>query len=139
MVDELEPLLNKDRTLRLTADLQPAPLVGMEFGVAVLLRNLIDNAGRHSPMGGEIHVATGQTPDGRSFVIVEDAGPGIPVAERRQVFDLFYRVAGSSSDGCGIGLTIVQSVARVHQAEITLGDSSLGGLQAAVYFPSATS
>src|SRR5258706_10558670 len=136
-IDELEPLL-KERTVQVTADLQPAPLVGMEFGVAVLLRNLIDNAVRHSPAGGEIRVATGQSAEGRSFAIVEDAGPGIPVAERQQVFDLFYRVAGSASDGCGIGLTIVRGVARVHQAEITLSDSSLGGLRAAAYFPATT-
>jgi len=137
VIDELEPLL-KERTARLTVDLQAAPLVGMEFGVAVLLRNLIDNAARHSPAGCEIRLATGQSADGRSFVIVEDAGPGISVGERQQVFELFYRVAGSASDGCGIGLTIVRSVARVHQAEIALGDSPLGGLRAAVYFPAAT-
>jgi signal transduction histidine kinase len=53
------------------------------------------------------------------------------------VFDLFYRLPDTSADGCGIGLSIVRTVAQVHSAQIELGESSLGGLSVTVRFPNA--
>lgn len=128
------PALNQ-RGLKLCKSLQPSPIKGMEFGIAVLLRNLIDNAMRYGPAGGEIHISTGRTAD-RSFVQVDDAGPGVAADERDRIFELFYRGAESRAvDGCGIGLSIVQSVARLHGADIRLDTSPLGGLSVRVTFP----
>jgi signal transduction histidine kinase len=105
----------------------------MEFGVASLLRNLIDNAMRYGPAGREIRVTVGAR-DGHRLAIVEDAGPGIPAEERERVFERFYRLY-SDTDGCGIGLSIVRTVAEVHQARIDLDKSDLGGLRVSVTFP----
>jgi len=131
---DLGPTLSL-RGIQLHKSLQPAPIKGMEFGVAVLLRNLIDNAIHYGPAQGDIRITTGC--DGnRSFVQVEDAGPGVAADERDRIFELFYRGAESRTvDGCGIGLSIVQSVARLHKADIRLDASSLGGLCVRVAFP----
>jgi len=123
------------RGIRLHKLLHPAPIKGMEFGIAVLLRNLIDNAMRYGPAQGDIRIQSGRDDD-RSFVQVEDSGPGVSEEERGRIFELFYRGAESRTvDGCGIGLSIVQAVARLHQANIRLDTSSLGGLSVRVDFP----
>jgi len=62
---------------------------------------------------------------------VEDTGPGIPPAEREQVFQPFYRALGTDVDGSGLGLAIVREIATQHDAPITLEDANLrhrGGL-----------
>ncbi|HEV3020173.1 MAG TPA: ATP-binding protein [Burkholderiaceae bacterium] len=132
VIDEVRPLLGR-RGQRIEADLSPCEINGMEFGVASLLRNLIDNAMRYGPAGREIRVTVGAR-DGHRLAIVEDAGPGIPAEERERVFERFYRLY-SDTDGCGIGLSIVRTVAEVHQARIDLDKSDLGGLRVSVTFP----
>ncbi|HUD26790.1 MAG TPA: ATP-binding protein [Burkholderiaceae bacterium] len=135
VIDEVRPLLGR-RGQRIEADLSPCEINGMEFGVASLLRNLIDNAMRYGPAGGQIRVTVAPR-DGHRLAIVEDAGPGIPAEERERVFERFYRLF-SDSDGCGIGLSIVRTVAEVHQAQIELDKSELGGLRVSVVFPSVS-
>lgn len=138
VLHDLGPTLSQ-RGIHLHKSVHPAPIKGMEFGVAVLLRNLIDNAIRYGPAQGDVRITTGRDGD-RSFVQVEDAGPGVTADERDRIFELFYRGAESRNvDGCGIGLSIVQSVARLHQADIRLEASSLGGLCVRVAFPAFTS
>ncbi len=136
VIDELAPLLDQ-RGLRVTTALAPATVHGMEFGIAVLMRNLIDNAAHYTPHGGALRVATGVHGQ-HAYAEVEDSGPGIPPQERERVFDRFYRLPSNNVDGCGIGLSIVRTVAHVHRASITLGDSALGGLRAVVTFAAGT-
>jgi len=135
VIDEVRPLLGR-RGQRIEADLAACQIDGMEFGVASLLRNLIDNAMRHGPAAREIRV-TVRPEEGLGLAIVEDAGPGIPEEERERVFERFYRLFGDG-DGCGIGLSIVRTVADVHHAKIDLDRSALGGLRVRVAFPMPT-
>jgi signal transduction histidine kinase len=132
---DLEPLLREKR-LQVAVELNPCEVTGLEFGVAAMLRNLIDNAARYTPPEGSVRVATGVA-DGAGFALVEDSGPGIPQDQRQRVFERFYRLADTAVDGCGVGLSIVQCVARAHGACISLADSPLGGLRAAVSFPAS--
>jgi two-component system OmpR family sensor kinase len=88
-------------------------------GVALLLRNLVDNAVRYTEPGGRVDVSSG-TQLGRPFLRVADSGPGIPFADRERIFDRFYRVEGHSTRGCGLGLAIVKNVADEHGANIEL-------------------
>jgi len=69
---------------------------------------------------------------------VSDSGPGIPAAEREKVLERFYRGQDVTQPGSGLGLSITQRIAELHQARISLGESSLGGLQIDVIFPSPT-
>lgn len=103
--------------------------------LAVLLRNLVDNAVRYSPAGGEIEVSIGRE-DGTVVLGVTDNGPGIPEAERSRVFERFYRVLGSGEAGSGLGLSIVKRIADLHRGSITLAPGPDGrGLRVAVAFP----
>ena len=129
----LAPLI-KDREIRLSTALAPARVKGLEFGLAVLMRNLIDNAVRHSPPGSAVQVETGEDAT-HAYAMVRDNGPGIPEGERGRVFQRFYRPADSKSDGSGVGLSIVQTVVGIHQAQIRLSDEEGGGLCACVRFP----
>ena len=101
-----------------------------------LVRNLVDNAINYTPSGGIITarvLADTDTPIGPISAIgratasvllqVEDTGPGIPEAERELVFQPFYRALGTEADGSGLGLSIVQEIARQHSAEVTLEDA----------------
>jgi two-component system sensor histidine kinase QseC len=135
VIDEVRPLLDL-RHQRIEASLSACEIAGMEFGVASLLRNLVDNAMRYGPPASEIRV-TVRAEDGHGLAIVEDSGPGIPVEERDRVFERFYRVY-NDGEGCGIGLSIVRTVANVHNASIDLDKSDLGGLCVRVAFPMAT-
>jgi signal transduction histidine kinase len=137
VIDEMRPLAGR-RNQRIVEELQAADIDGLEFGVAVLLRNLLDNAVRYGPTGGTIRVRTGMDA-GHCFASVEDAGPGIAPEQRKRVFERFYRLAGNeAADGCGIGLSIVQAVVEMHRARIELDRSEeLGGLRVVVRFAAA--
>ena len=92
-----------------------------------MVRNLVDNAINYSGRGG---VVTARVLldrfSGVMILQVEDNGPGIPAAERELVFQPFYRALGNEADGSGLGLPIVQEIARQHHAEIAVEDSRPG-------------
>jgi len=101
----------------------------------LLVLNLIDNAIRYTPVGGQVDVALWRG-NGTFDLTVEDSGPGIPQAERTRAFDRFFRGAGHTVAGSGLGLAIAKRIADRHAAAITLEDAaSLGGLCVRVRFP----
>lgn len=102
-----------------------APVPGDAVLLAVLLRNLLDNAVRYTPSGGEVEVSVEHTSGGVSLAVI-DSGPGIPEAERGKVFERFHRVLGSGEDGSGLGLSIVRRIADLHRAGVSL-DTGPGG------------
>ena len=88
--------------------------------------NLIDNALKFTPAGGQVSIAMEGTAD-RPIVIVSDNGPGIPVDARSSVFQRFYRGAASrSTGGSGLGLSMVAAVVRLHRFRIALSDNGPG-------------
>jgi two-component system sensor histidine kinase QseC len=103
--------------------------------LAVLLRNLVDNAIRYTPPGGEVSVAVERA--GREVGLsVTDDGPGIPAEERDKVGQRFYRIVGSGESGSGLGLSIVLRIADLHRASVTLAEGRGGrGLRVDVRFP----
>ena len=120
-------------------DAGPAPAVvqGDEVLLLELVANLVDNAVRYTPSGGHVTVGTTRVPDGWSLTVT-DSGPGIPPAERERVFERFYRVAGSDGEGSGLGLSIVQEIARACGATVSLREAAPGpGLVVDVRFPDA--
>ena len=103
------------------------PLVlGQPVLLQELIRNLVDNALLYTPAGGTVTVRVVDDPFGQVVVLqVEDSGPGIPAAERDQVFRPFYRSLGTNVDGSGLGLAIVRQIAEKHGAAMTLEDANL--------------
>jgi two-component system OmpR family sensor kinase/two-component system sensor histidine kinase QseC len=105
--------------------------------VAVLARNLIDNAVRYSPDGGRVAVRV-EGAHGGMALQVDDDGPGIPPADRELVFDRFVRRENAAGQtGSGLGLAIVRQVALQQGAQVRLDDSPLGGLRVRVEWNSA--
>ena len=122
--------------LRGPGDAAPVIVPGQSDALAVLLRNLIDNALKHTLAGGVVQVSAHQGEGGAPALVVEDSGPGIPPEERQRVLDRFYRVPGAPGHGSGLGLAIVQAVARRHGAQVAVGVSAgLGGARVAVSWP----
>jgi two-component system sensor histidine kinase QseC len=109
---------------------------GYQPGLAILLRNLIDNAIRYTPNGGHVEL-TIYTENNDCCLTITDSGLGIPEKERERIFDRFYRQENHNDYGCGLGLSIVQRIADLHHAEIRLADgSNKKGLSVTVLFPS---
>jgi two-component system OmpR family sensor kinase len=107
---------------------------GYAEALRILLRNLLDNAIKHTPAHGSVAVEVAHDARGAELR-VEDSGPGIPPDERERVLDRFYRVAGNASSGSGLGLAIVKAVADMHGARIQIDASPrLGGLRVTVTF-----
>jgi two-component system, OmpR family, sensor histidine kinase PrrB len=122
----------------LTTDAPDDPVAyrGWEAGLRMLVDNLVENAARHGRPDGRVRVTLSAAVNGRGPAIeVEDDGPGIPPAERERVFEPFRRVDGSDRPGSGLGLALVAQQARLHDAEVTVGDSALGGALLRVAFP----
>lgn len=116
-------------------ELHAATAKGNTLLLQELLGNLVSNALRHTPAGGAITISCGTTVAGGAWLKVEDSGPGIPVSERKKVFERFYQPAGSHSDGCGLGLAIVEEIAKQHRANLEIGASeTLGGASVYVGF-----
>jgi two-component system sensor histidine kinase QseC len=102
--------------------------------IGILLRNLIDNAIRYSPEGGRVQVRAAADAGVASFTVT-DQGPGIPAAERGKVGQRFYRILGNEESGSGLGLSIVQRIAELHDTSVSLGEGEQGkGLSVTVKF-----
>jgi signal transduction histidine kinase len=133
-VDFMEPLAD-ERQLRLVLDApHAATCTGHRDLLFQVLINLIDNAIKFSPPDSEVTVSLVQE-NGSWLIAVSDQGPGIPQAERERVFERLYRLEGSrSTPGLGLGLSLVQSVARLHHGSIELRDAA-PGLRAVLHLP----
>jgi two-component system sensor histidine kinase TctE len=109
-------------------EVRAAPLLLRELFV-----NLIDNAIRYTPAGGEVtvRVVASSPPE----VVIEDTGSGIPEADRDLVFERFYRVLGTGESGSGLGLPIVKAIAELHGASVRIEAPPQGGTRFIVSFP----
>jgi two-component system sensor histidine kinase TctE len=121
----------------LGAETMPAQTLGDAWLLEDLLANLIDNALKYTPRGGHVTVRSGL--EGPApYLEVEDDGPGIPEIERARVRERFYRLPGSAGIGCGLGLAIVDEIARVHGATLSIGAGPQGrGTRVRVRFGAA--
>jgi len=87
------------------------------------VRNLVENAIRHTPPGLAIEVEVGDA----GTVRVLDDGPGVPAADRESIFRRFWRRDRASSEGRGLGLAIVDRVAAAHDGSVSVADRPGGG------------
>jgi len=116
--------LEKDIDFGLIVPHAPVAVRGDERLLGELLSNLIDNALRYGTPGGRVSVIV--EADERPTLAVQDDGPGIPLEERVRIFERFYRMPGAQGEGCGLGLSIVQEIARLHGAEAEIAGGSDG-------------
>ena len=119
----------------LGAEYVPAQVHGVYWLLHELLINLLDNAIRHTPDGGNVTLRCGLH-HGSPYLEVEDSGPGIPAAERERVRERFYRAAGSDGQSSGLGLAIVEEIVRSHRARFEILDAHEGsGARMRIEFP----
>ena len=106
-----------------TTDLQESLVHGVPATIERAVANLLDNAAKWSPPGGEVEVAVR---DGQ--VTVRDHGPGIEEVDLPYVFDRFYRASSARGmSGSGLGLAIVRQVAEAHGGEVVAERAEGGG------------
>lgn len=117
----------RQRHVKVVCHVDGSAILGHRYAVLTLARNIIGNAIRYAPVGGRVEIST-LVRDGNAVLRVDDSGPGIPEAERMRAFDRFERLSQRHGAGVGLGLSIVRTVAQMHDALVTLGESQLGGL-----------
>ena len=100
-----------------------------------LLGVLLDNACKYSPEGGTVTVGVASERN-RIALTVDDAGPGIPEAERARIFDRFHRATDATS-GAGLGLAIADAIVRATGGQWRVGTAPGGGARMAVSWPRA--
>jgi len=116
--------LKRDIDFGLIAPPGPVTITGDERLLGEALSNLIDNALRYTGVGGHVSVIVESEP--QPTLCVQDDGPGIPEDERVRIFERFYRVEGSAGDGCGLGLAIVEEIARLHSSTVEVSSGPDG-------------
>ena len=122
VVQQMRVLADQHR-ISLTLGANPAVLLrGDQTALTQLFINLVDNAVKYTPAGGQVTVAS--RPDRTQVhVSITDTGPGIPPEHLPRIFDRFYRVdkaRSRSMGGAGLGLAIAMAVARAHGGDITV-------------------
>ena len=126
----------QERGQRIALEVPPEARVPGDRDLLVqAFANLLDNAIKYSPEGGVVAMRLEDPPDGPVCVRVSDSGPGIPPEERDAVKRRFYRGESSrTTAGSGLGLSLVDAVARLHRAELVLGGGE-DGLEVLWRFP----
>ena len=95
----------------------------------------MDNAVRFTPNGGQITISFASNTEGAE-VVVSDSGCGIPTAHISRIFDRFYRVdASRSTEGTGLGLALVKSIADLHGGAISVASEVGRGTAVTLRFP----
>lgn len=127
VIELYEPLASDKEQHFKTALARVGKVIGDRNLLFQAVANLVDNAIKYTPEGGEVMVGVSIEPDAYR-IYVADTGMGVPEADREKVFQRFFRV--ESSRGChpgnGLGLSLVQAVVRLHDGSISLEDNHPG-------------
>jgi signal transduction histidine kinase len=119
MLEERDQILTEsvERTLRVRGDRDL---------LLQLIANLLENAIRHSPRGAAIEIRVVRRDD-RVEISVSDNGPGIPADMRAKVLQRFFRLEQSrTTPGNGLGLSLAQAIAKLHDASLRFSDALPG-------------
>jgi PAS domain S-box-containing protein len=125
-----------EKGIELNAETGPRAVVhGDRLRLGQLLSNLVSNAVKFTPEGGQVWVRVGEQ-DGTGQVEVTDSGIGIPAADRAHLFERFYRAStATGTAGSGLGLAISKAIAEAHGGTIRIADSGGSGTRVVVEIP----
>lgn len=127
---------DKEQTLTVSASARPS-ILGDRGRLLQVFLNLIGNAIKYTPRGGEIEVTVGAEED-QATVVISDTGIGIPAKDLPYVFDKFYRVKGEKTkqiQGTGLGLAITKSVVEAHEGRISVESAPDAGSAFTITLP----
>ena len=121
---------------RLEAD-EGVTMQGDEIQLSRLITNLLDNAFKYVPPGGQVRLIVTRSPDGEPLVAVADNGPGVPPEHRETIFERFGRAhtdsgggngatKGAGAKGAGLGLALARAIAQRHGMELRLAPTMRG-------------
>lgn len=134
---ELYEPVAQEKRITLKAAVEPAMVLGSRSLLGRLVANLVDNAVKYVQPGGRVDVSLGERGED-VLLAVADNGLGIDPAKRQEVIGRFRRLDESrATEGSGLGLSIVEAVARAHKATLALIDNA-PGLKVEVRFPRST-
>ena len=128
------------RGVLLSTRLDPAPARIDPDRIAQVAVNLMENAIRHTPAGGSVHIETGLS-DREAFLSVSDQGPGISDELAPRIFERFSRgdsARGRESGGTGLGLAIALAIAEAHSGSLTLDERGAQGSRFVLRLPAIT-
>lgn len=141
IVDATQPLfegmaLEKGLSLRVLGALEPAVVSCDPMQIKQALVNLVANALKFTPTGGEIEVSIDQSVRGEIAIVVADSGPGVPEADRERIFERGTRLARDADrPGSGIGLSVVREVALAHGGSARVEPRDGGGARFVLSLP----
>ena len=130
-------LLGEDRNISIRCRIQPAPMRGDRSRLKRVLVNLLDNAIKYTPPGGEIEVIV-KAEGAEVMLTVTDTGIGIPASALPYVFKRFYRADPARSretEGAGLGLAIAHSICLAHGGSIEATSVEGQGTTIKIRFP----
>lgn len=136
-LEEMKKLADKKNIRFIITEMAALYVNGDTVTLKRLISNLIDNAIKYTPAGGEVKISLRKDQD-FALMEIEDNGIGIPGEALPHVFDRFYRVDKSRSNrsrGTGLGLSIAKQVAILHEAEIRVQSEIKKGTRVSVRFP----
>lgn len=135
---ELYEAVAEEKGLRFILQIKdPAYVSGNRDLLFQAIANLLDNAIKYTPAGGQVVISL-KRENNIPVLMVSDTGPGIPAEEREQVLQRFYRLEPSrTTSGSGLGLSLVSAIASYHQATLSLEDNR-PGLQVTLRFEGPT-
>lgn len=111
---------------------------GDPTALSVMLDNVIDNAVKYGKEEGHIVVSVAHE-NAQVVVSIKDDGPGVAPGDRPRLFDRFFRIAGSEAPGSGLGLSIVDKIARAYGGTASVGDGLAGrGLGVTIRLPTCS-
>jgi signal transduction histidine kinase len=113
-------VIERGRFLALTGTDKPVYVQGNADAIEDAIRNLVENAVTHSPLGEEVTVEV--LADG--LVNVVDRGPGVPVDQRERIFERFWRGRSVDTAGVGLGLAIVKKIMEAHRGSAAVRDNA---------------
>ncbi len=136
VLDEVEQVAGTTPNISFsTSGIEAMVAVGRAVPIGRAVHNLLTNAARYAST--QVAVATAVTETGRTQIIVDDDGPGVPEGDRDRIFDRFVRLSEDRSrvtGGSGLGLSLVASIAEDHGGSIACTDSPLGGARFVIEF-----
>lgn len=124
---DLWPLAESQQQTLDIVEGEPVNVLGYITELGILIRNLMDNALRYTPPGGEVIVTMGAENE-RPWLTIEDTGPGIPESLLETVTQRFQRASEQRISGSGLGLSIAAEIAERERLTMTLGNRDGGGL-----------
>jgi two-component system sensor histidine kinase GlrK len=133
---ENQQLALLSQRVRLDVNIDDLTIAADRGKVRLILENLLSNAIKYTPRAGTIHMRA-RSSDGFLLLEVADSGPGIPPAERQQVFDAFYtgKAPAGHIKGTGIGLSVVMEFVSAHGGKIEIVDEEWPGAHFRIRMP----